>query len=263
MKIKLKSFLKSIAAIAFWVSVWFVISLVVNQKFILPMPQHVLIAFWELIKTPVFWSSTLFSLYRVVLGVTASFVVGCITAYALSKSKIADALISPLLSVIKATPVACFIVIIWVWVNDTSHLPTFIASLIVIPIVCSNVLQGISSIDKELTEVAKIYKFSPLKKFKCLYLPSIAPFVLSSLRSSLGMAWKASVAAEMIVLAKNSIGKEIYNTKLYSMDEATVFAWTIVVIVLSVILEKLVIYLFIKAGEKMKLLRRGKNDAEA
>ena len=263
MKTKLKSLLKSAAAILFWIIVWLVISLIINQKFILPMPHHVLVAFFELVKTPTFWTSTLFSLYRVVLGVAASFAIGCLTAYVISKSKVADALISPLLSIIKATPVACFIVIIWVWVSDTSHLPTFIASLIVIPIVCSNVLQGISSIDKELIEVARAYKFSPLKRLKSLYLPSVAPFILSSLRSSLGMAWKASVAAEMIVLAKNSIGKEIYNTKLYSMDEATVFAWTIVVIVLSVILEKLVIYLLVKLGEKAKLLRRGVNNAEA
>ena len=263
MKEKIKPFLKSAAAIFFWIGVWLVISLIINQKFILPTPYHVLIAFWELVRTPAFWKSTLFSLYRVVLGVAISFAIGCTTAYLISKSKIAEALIAPLLSVIKSTPVACFIVIVWVWVSDTSHLPTFIASLIVIPIVCANVLQGISSIDKDLTDVARIYKFSPFKKMKSLYLPSIAPYVLASLRSSLGMAWKASVAAEMIVLAKSSIGKEIYNTKLYSMDEATVFAWTIVVIVLSVVLEKLIISLLLMLGKKAKLLRGGQNNAKA
>lgn len=263
MRNKLKSLLKNGAAVAFWVFVWFLIALIVDQKFIVPTPQDVLVAFWSLIKTPVFWTSTLFSLYRVVLGVAVSFIIGCITAYLISKSKIANALIAPLLSIIKATPVACFIVIVWVWVNDTSHLPTFIASLIVIPIVCSNVLQGINSIDTELTEVAKIYKFSPMKKLTSLYLPSVAPFIITSLRTSLGMAWKASVAAEMIVLAKSSIGREIYNTKLYSMDEATVFAWTIVVIVLSVILEKLIVYLLVKLGEKLKMLRRGRYNVEA
>lgn len=252
---------KGIAAIAFWVAVWFIIAKIIDVELIVPTPYDVLISFFNIVITHEFWISTSFSFFRVICGVTVSFVIGCGAAYLIWRSKIMNTLLSPLLSIIKATPVASFIIIAWIWF-DTSLLPVFIASLIVIPIVISNVVQGISGVDKDLIEVARLYKFSVWKKLVKLYIPSIAPYFLAACRSSLGMAWKASVAAEMIVLSQNSIGKEIYNTKLYSMEAAPVFAWTIVVIILSIVIEKALIALINILGRSFKLLPKGEGHAE-
>ena len=246
---------KSALAIAFWVTVWLIIALIVNEKLIVPTPWAVLQAFGDIIKTGDFWLSASISFVRVILGVAVSFIIGCIFAYFIARSKMMDTLLSPLLSIVKATPVASFIVIAWVWF-DTSYLPVFISSLIVVPIITSNILQGITAIDQELAEVATVYKFSPLKKLRRLYVPSIAPYFLAACRSSLGMAWKASIAAEMIVMSKNSIGKEIYLAK-NDFETAPVFAWTIVVIILSVIIEKSIILIFNKLGRSLRVMPKG------
>lgn len=251
---------KTAAAIAFWIAVWFALALAVNEKLIVPTPLAVLHSLWEIIITSEFWIPAVLSLIRVILGVAISIVIGCISAYLISKSKLLRTLVSPLLSIIKATPVASFIVIAWVWI-DTDYLPIFIASLIVIPIITSNVLQGISAIDKELLEVARIYRFSPLKRLYRLYIPTIAPYFLAACRSSLGMAWKASVAAEMIVLTRNSIGREIYYAK-NNFETAPVFAWTIIVIVLSVIIERAIVLSLNKLGRSMRLMPKGEGYAE-
>ncbi|MBQ8848808.1 MAG: ABC transporter permease subunit [Clostridia bacterium] len=252
---------KSIAAIAFWVAVWFIIAKIIDVELIVPTPFAVWRALCEIIVTEEFWISCAMSFLRVLFGIGISFIVGCGIAYLTWRSKILNSLLSPLLSIIKATPVASFIIIAWIWF-DTSLLPIFIASLIVIPIITSNVLQGISSVDKDLKEVAKIYRFSVFKRLFRLYIPSIAPYFLAACRSSLGMAWKASVAAEMIVLSQNSIGKEIYNTKLYSMEAAPVFAWTIVVIILSIVIEKLLLLSLNAIGRAAKILPKGEKYAE-
>ena len=252
---------KGAAAIVFWVIVWFVIAKAVNVDIIVPSPYSVWKAFCQLIVTEDFWLSTAVSFFRVICGVGISFLIGCIAAYLIWRSKIMNTLLSPLLSIIKATPVASFIIIAWIWF-DTSLLPIFIASLIVIPIITSNVLQGISSVNKDLVEVAKVYKFSIFKKLLRLYVPSVAPYFIAACKSSLGMAWKASVAAEMIVLSKNSIGREIYETKLYSMEAAPVFAWTIVIIILSIVIEKLIILLLNSAGRALKVLPKGEKNAK-
>ena len=106
----------------------------------------------------------------------------------------------------------------------------------------ANVGEGIRSVNKGLIEVAKVYKLSPAKKLFKLYIPSVLPYFVAACRSSLGMAWKASVAAEVLAPSRNSIGEELYLSKTW-LDSPSVFAWTLVTIVLSVIIEKLVILL--------------------
>ena len=251
---------KGALAISFWIGVWFVIASIVDVELIVPTPLSVIRSLWTLVNTSDFWISTFFSFSRVATGVILSLAIGCLTAFLTWRSNTVDTLLSPLLSIIKATPVASFIIIAWIWF-DTSLLPIFISSLIVIPIITSNVKQGFLSVDKELVEIARAYKLSFLKKLFKLYIPSVAPYFIAACKASLGMAWKASVAAEMIVLSKNSIGKEIYEAKL-SLEAAPVFAWTIVIIVLSIVIEKAFMCLINRAARKTSLLPKGDAYAE-
>ena len=252
---------KAIGAIAFWVAVWFIIAKAVDLDLIIPSPLSVVKALWQLVRTVSFWISTATSLMRVIVGILISFAIGSVIAYLCWRSKTINTLLSPILSIIKATPVASFIIIAWIWF-DTAQLPIFIASLIVIPIITANLTQGFSSIDKDLVEVANVYQLPFSKKLLRLYIPSVAPFFLAACRASLGMAWKASVAAELIVLSKNSIGREMYNSKLM-LETSHVFAWTIVVIILSIIVEKLIVSLLGYLGQTLKLLpKKGEPYAE-
>ena len=243
---------KVLGAIAFWVAVWFIIAKAVDLDLIIPSPMSVTKALWQLIRTADFWTSTATSLLRVIIGIFISFAIGAVIAYLCWRSRAVNTLLSPALSIIKATPIASFIIIAWLWF-DTAQLPIFIASLIVIPIITANLTQGFSSIDKDLVEVAKVYRLPFSKKLLSLYIPSVAPFFLAACRASLGMAWKASVAAELIVLSKNSIGREMYDAKLM-LETAHVFAWTIVVIILSIIVEKLIIFLLEYLGRTLRFL---------
>ena len=258
-KIAIK-FGKIAAAIGFWIFVWYLISKAVGIELILPSPYSVFLALVDLVKTSIFWTSTALSFLRVLGGIMISLVIGCGLAYLMSHSKIINTLFSPILAIIKATPVASFIIIAWLWIN-TSVLPVFISSLIVIPIITANVSEGISSIDKDLYEVASLYRFSPFKKLFKLYIPSIAPFFIAACRSSLGMAWKASVAAELIVISKNSIGREMFYAK-QGLETATVFAWTVVVIILSIVFEYFTMIALNKLGNRLSVIRKGETYVE-
>ena len=246
---------KTLGAIAFWIFIWVLIAKRIGFEMIFPSPAAVFRALKDLVVQPRFRTVVAASLIRVGYGILISMIVGCILAYLISVSKILNALFSPVISVMKATPIAAFIAIIWLWIH-TSILPIFITALIVIPIITSNVSQGILSVDKDLKDVTKIYKFSIPKKLIRLYIPSVAPYFLAACKSALGMAWKASVSAELIVYSKNSIGYEMLKEK-QNFETAYVFAWTLVVILLSIILEKLTLALLNLLGRKLKLLRKG------
>ena len=90
-----------------------------------------------------------------------------------------------------------------------------------------------------------MYRFSAIKRIRILILPSIKPYFLSACKTSIGLAWKAGVAAEIIAMPPQTIGTMIGEAKLYIMS-AEMFAWTLTVILLSLAIESGVSYLFAK-----------------
>ena len=187
-------------------------------------------------------------------GILISLVIGSLLAIATEASKIAKSLLSPILSVVKATPVASFIILALLWL-DRNTLPLFVTSLIVIPIVWSCVSEGIRSVDKNLVDVSCIYKFSLKDKALKLYIPSVSPFFMAACRSSLGMAWKAGISAEVLSTPQKAIGTELYFSKTY-LETPTLFAWTAVIIILSIAFEKIFVASLEKLGNKLNILRK-------
>lgn len=253
--------LKIIGVSVFWIAIWALISLSVNNEILFPTPISVVKALTSLVTTADFWLSTGISLVRVFLGILISIVIGILLAVLTVNIRILDTLLSPLLSVVKATPVASFIILAWLWINSAT-LPIFITSLIVIPIVWSNVCEGIRSVDNSLLEVTKVYKFSTYQKLYRLYLPSVAPFFMAACKSALGLAWKAGISAEVLTTPRRAIGTELYLSKTY-LELPTLFAWTLVVIILSMVFEKLFITGIEKIGSKLRILPKGGSNDKA
>ena len=72
-----------------------------------------------------------------------------------------------------------------------------------------------------------------------LYLPSVLPYFASACITALGLAWKSSVAAEVLSVTKKSIGEKLFLSNLY-LESAELLAWTVVVILLSIGMESLI-----------------------
>jgi NitT/TauT family transport system permease protein len=86
--------------------------------------------------------------------------------------------------------------------------------------------------------------FSPAgRKLKLSIFPQLRPFILSGLQNAaLGLAWKAGVTAEIIGIPSGSIGERLYEAKVY-LDTPDLFAWTVVIVIISVCFEKLFVRL--------------------
>ena len=138
---------------------------------------------------------------------------------------------------IKATPVASFIILSLVWLG-TAAVPIFMAFLMVLPIIWANVMQGIHGVDREYLEMARIFAMSRGKRLMKIYIPCVLPYFIAGCRSALGIAWKAGIAAEVLATPAGSIGKNLYEAKIY-LNTADVFAWTAVVVIMSLVIEKL------------------------
>lgn len=231
------------AVAAFWIAVWQLLYLHVDNIYILPSPISVWEEVAELVVHSEFWLTIATSFINIFKGFLLAQAAGIILAVITAKSKIADAVFAPVMAIVKATPIASFIILLLVLLGKEA-VPETAAFLIVLPTVWENISSGIKSFDKKLLEVTKIYNFTLRKKIKYFYLPSVMPFFVPAFKSTFGMAWKAGIAAEVICNIANTIGGKIYDTKVY-LEIPELFAWTAVTVIVSIVLEKILL-LFIK-----------------
>lgn len=225
-----------------WLLLWQIAAQLVNKPLLLPSPMAVGVHICELCLSSSFYRVIGSSLGRVVAGIAIGVIFGALAGLLTAFSELARAFFSPALAIIKSTPVACFIFLIVLWVSRDIA-PVIISAMIVTPIVWSNVETGILNADKALLEMARVYKMSRWKKIRHIYLPTIYPYFFASMRSSVGMAWKAGIAAEVLLFPLVSIGRMISDSKIL-LETTDLFAWTVVVVILSVIIEKLMVVLF-------------------
>ncbi|MEE1279806.1 MAG: ABC transporter permease subunit [Oscillospiraceae bacterium] len=226
----------TLAAAVFWIAVWQIIYLVVGSSVIVASPLETFLRVLQLAATTNFWLCILNSIGHILLGFLLAVLVSVPLAALTARFELLYRLFSPLLKLVRATPVASFIVLALFWLSREG-VPSFIAFLMVVPLVFTNLSEGFRNIDRNLLEMAQVYKFSILKKIRLIYLSSLMPYFVSACSVGLGFAWKSGIAAEVISLPENTLGLEIYNAKVY-IETVDLFALTAVIIILSIFIEK-------------------------
>lgn len=235
---KRKQYVYKAAAIVFWLGLWQVLSLCIRQEIVFASPGATLKALVRLAGDDGFWSAAGHSFVRIISGFLLACVSGILAAWLSYECRLVRELLEPAMKVIKATPIASFVILALIWVSS-KNLAVLIAFLIVLPVTYTNVLKGLSETDSQLLEMARVFRMPYGRKLRYIYGPAVRPYLLSAVSLGLGMCWKAGIAAEVIGLPARSIGRELYDAKLYLMTPE-LFAWTIVIIVLSAGFEKLV-----------------------
>ncbi|WP_368490455.1 ABC transporter permease [Clostridium sp. BJN0013] len=232
--------IKKIGILIFWILIWHVCSVFINEELLLPSPFQVLKSLVLLMGKFYFWKSVLSSVIRVIIGILLSVLIGIVLGLTAGLNKFVEELLEPLIVTVKATPVISIIIIALVWFNS-SNVVIFTAILICFPIVYTNVLQGIKSIDKSLIQMANVFKVKRKYVLKDIYLPSIKNYIVSGILMCMGIGWKVSVASEVLSIPRYSIGLNLLSAKT-TLETAELFAWTIVVVILSFMFEKVFKY---------------------
>lgn len=228
-------------AVFFWLLIWQLASWKLNQPILLVSPVAVLKRLFELTLTAAFWKSIGFSLLRISTGFLCGVFAGSLLAALSSRFRRIRELFTPLILLAKTIPVASFIILVLIWI-PSRNLSVFISFLMVLPVIYTNVLDGICSTNRELLEMAQVFSLSSWRKIRYIYISQVLPFFSSACTISLGLCWKAGIAAEVIGIPEGSIGENLYNAKVY-IDTPDLFAWTLVIVIISVTFEKFVLFL--------------------
>jgi NitT/TauT family transport system permease protein len=229
--------IKIVLPLIFAILIWEVCAIIIGNDFLLPGIGATLESLFNLIANSTFYKAVFFTVLRVLTGLISGCVIGFVLAILCYKLPLLGITLTPIITIVKATPVASFIVLFWVMMSG-NFLSIFIGFLMVMPIIYQNTSDAFSSVDKNLLEVAQIFEFSPSKRFRLVIFPVLKKYLVPAIITASSLAWKAEIAAEIIAYTKNSIGQGINDAK-YNLDSPTVFAWTMVIILFSVILENL------------------------
>ncbi|MDO4974296.1 MAG: ABC transporter permease subunit [Eubacteriales bacterium] len=248
MKARLRKLPTTLAVLLFWTALWALLARLVGQELLLPSPLRVLEELFSMAGTEAFWLATSRSILRVLAGLLSATVLGVLLAALTEYSALARQLLSPVMTLVKSTPVASFIILALLWLGR-DILPAFITALMVLPVVWANVSAGLSGRDRQLLELARVYRLPRRRVLRRITLPSVLPHFRAALRSSLGMGWKAGIAAEVLTVPPHSIGKNIFEAKLY-LETPELFAWTLTVILLSLVIERILLRLVERIGQK-------------
>lgn len=229
-------------AVLFWLAVWQLAAMAMAAAYrhgglLLASPLTALGRLGELALTGDFWAAVGRSAALILGGFLLSCALGTASAALAARLRWLRELLSPLVAVVKAVPVVSFIILALFWL-DTAALPLFISALMVFPPVYLNVLEGIGRADGKLLEMARVFRVPWRRQALGIYLPAALPAFRSAVSLSLGLCWKAGVAAEVIGLPAGTIGERLYTAKVY-FETGDLFAWTAVIVTVSALFEKL------------------------
>lgn len=247
---KPRRLLYNAAIAAFWIAVWALCAYLIDKPLLLPGPLATLLELTGLIRTKEFWLDTLTTMGRILVGYSSAIIVGSLLGMAGYFYPLANAVLSPVRQIIRATPVSSFIILVLLWLG-TGTVPVFISFLMVMPIIWTGVQEGLVNTDRNLLEMARAYRFRRVKMLIHVYLPSVRPFFSAACVTGLGFAWKSGIAAEVIARPVRAIGANLQDAKVY-LETPRLFAWTAVVILLSMLLEKVLIRLVSNGKKQVK-----------
>ena len=191
-----KAFLRKIFPLIFWLLVWAVCARMVGKELLLAPPIQVFKRF-SFLGEASFWHTVGLSLWRTALAYVIGVALACVLAVLCSLVSWLDDLVRPALAVIRATPVASFIILALVWLSS-SNVPILAGVLMVLPVVYANAREGIDTTDRNLLEMARMFGWSGWKTWLRVRIPSALPGTLAACEACVGLCFKAAIAAEEI-----------------------------------------------------------------
>lgn len=231
---------------AFWLVAWVFAAALVAQPLILPGPGAVALALLRLVCDGGTWAILAGSGARILGGLALAAVCGGLLAGISSRSRAFARLMAPALSFVKATPVACVVVLLLIWLGS-ARVSIAAVFLMALPGVYFSLVEGLTQADKPLEQMFRLHGVRGWRLFCAHTWREVLPFVLSCARAVIGMSWKAGVAAELIGMAAGTVGERIYQAKLL-IETADLLAWTVLVVAASWACERVLVWLLRVSG---------------
>ncbi len=233
-----KNRLISVTSIILLFLIWKLISLWAGSEQIFPSPEKTLRAVADVFSRENFWPSFLATLFRGLIGFGISVILALFLGIPAGISPNIFRLVNPLLVTFRSIPIISLILLAIIWLGN--HLvPIFVAVLTMFPILCTNIIDGIRNVDKELIEMSRTYRVNKKRIIFEIYLPSLSPFLTTGVSNSLGFGWRAIIIGEVLSQPEFGIGTQMQNAQIF-LQVSELIAWTLIAVLVSSFFETIV-----------------------
>ena len=243
---KKKKLLIKTGILVIWLLIWQLITVMVHNDILLTGPVDVIKRLGKEIFETSFYRAVSGTIVRVLLGFLLGLMIGVLLGAVSYRYEMVKMFFAPVVSVMKSVPVAAIVVLILIWMGS-DNLAVPISFVVVFPQIYISTITGLNEVTKEQKEMMHSFEMRFFNRCMYIYRPALMPYLINAVRISVGMGFKSGIAAEVIGIPVHSIGEALYMSKIY-LDTSGVLAWTVVVLLISTIMEKLIVFLVKKAG---------------
>ncbi|MCR4739255.1 MAG: ABC transporter permease subunit [Lachnospiraceae bacterium] len=240
MKEKIRTISKKAIPAICWILIWQVVSMLVSNDILFAGPVRTLKTLAGLLFTAEFRVSVLRSLVRILAGFVLGVIAGALLGFLAGLNRPVRAFLNPFIHILRSVPVASFVILLLIWFGS-NNISVIICMIVTLPSLYYNTVEGMDSSDKKLNEMCLVFRVSLKDRIKYVYFPQLKPFLKSALRLSIGMSFKSGIAAEVIGQPLHTMGNGLYLAKIY-LETGELFAWTIVIVVLAAVCERLLMF---------------------
>ncbi len=245
-----------LSLVTMWL-VWFIAEKTVKNQYVLPGFAETMVALGKVLGEPFFWQATGRTLLKVIYAFAISFILAGALAALGKIFRPFGTFLKPFISVVRTLPTMAILVLILIYTNRTTA-PVVVATLVLFPMIYAQFNTALNSVDEGIIAAAKVFDLSKKDRVFKVYLPMVAPNVLSHVGSNLSFGIKLVISAEIMAYTFTSLGGMMQSANAL-LDVTRLSALTIVAVVLGLVVE-LVFYLITRACFKWTRAEEAAND---
>lgn len=215
---KNKKFIRHIGRAAAWLIIWEILNILLSDKIIFAGPAETFVALWHNLARLEFYIAVWTTFFGIAAGFGVSIIACTVIASAAYKNELVDFFVTPVIDFCRYIPTITFTLAAILW-SDSSVLAFEVSVFLSVPVIYKHFLAGLRS---------KAYKKGDKSEF------------VTGCHRALNMCWKSGIVAQIIGNTRHSIGSMLYIAR-DEKDMAQIFAWTIVIVLLSVAFEHVVL----------------------
>ncbi|MBO0642614.1 MAG: ABC transporter permease [Pseudomonas stutzeri] len=213
---------------------WAGIALVVQTP-LLPTPAAVLDTFWQALQSGELPEHLLVTLRRVLIAFALAMALGTLLGVWMGRSRLANALLDPLLVLFLNLPALVTIILLYVWFGLVEAAAVLAVVVNKVPNVAVTVREGARSLDPKLEQMARVYGFGRWQRIAHVWLPQLFPYLMAATRGGLALIWKIVLVVELLGRS-DGIGFQLHMA-FQVFDVASILAYSLAFIAVVQLIE--------------------------
>lgn len=178
------------------------------------------------------------TLFRIFAGFALSMALGTALGIVMGLRRDVEIFIDSWVMVLLTFPAICWAFLCVLWFGTSELAPVLTIVLVVVPFVVINILEGTKAIERNLVEMAAVYRAGRRLMLRKVLVPQLMPYVFASLRISLSLSWKIALVAEAFGLGGGVGQKLVYWFQDTRVD--MMLAWGVSFMIVMVVIDLLV-----------------------